>query len=190
MEKLCFELIIVRHAESEGNVAPHLSEKYDFGNTPLSECGVFQARLVGERLSYGKIDAVYHSPLVRAKSTAEEIIQRQKQMPAVFVFDDLVETDTYREESHAEKQQRAKNCMDEVRSRYKNGETVLFVTHGTFISYLLREALEVADTSLRFSAYNTGVTKIRFYDNFEVKLSYSNDTSHLYADKTDLAFLI
>ncbi len=190
MEKLCFELMLVRHAESEGNVDPDAGKKYDFGNTPLSAHGLCQARLVGERLSHGKISAVYHSPLERAKATAVQIIQRQSETPVVVAFGDLVETDTYREESAEEKRQRAKNCIDEVRNRYSNGETVLFVTHGTFISYLMREALEIADAGLRFSAYNTGVTKIKFYGNGEVKLSYANDTSHLYADKNDLAFLV
>lgn len=86
---------------------------------------------------------------------------------------------------------RAKRVVDYMRTKYADGETVVLVTHGTFISYLIRNCLGLGDEEVcRFSADNSGVTKIKFYDNGTPKLSYSNDTSHLYAVEPDKAFTI
>lgn len=61
-------IVIIRHAKSKGN------EEYRFqGNsdTPLSDLGLKQAGLLRERVQSLGIEAVYCSPLMRARQTAE-----------------------------------------------------------------------------------------------------------------------
>ena len=38
---------------------------------------------------------------------------------------------------------RAKRCINYIRNRYNNGETVIVVSHGTYFGYLIRECLEI-----------------------------------------------
>lgn len=64
-------LIIVRHGETESNVAKIQQGVID---TPLTEEGQRQILLLGKRLSTEKIDAVYSSDLLRAVRTTQAII--------------------------------------------------------------------------------------------------------------------
>ncbi|MEX2080657.1 MAG: histidine phosphatase family protein [Dehalococcoidia bacterium] len=88
------ELVLVRHGEQEipdagrGPVA-------DMFDPPLSERGRQQARLVGERFSTEKIDAVYASPLKRAFDTGAEIARHHRLKPEV--LDDLREVEIFRD---------------------------------------------------------------------------------------------
>jgi broad specificity phosphatase PhoE len=63
------ELLIVRHGESVGNAEGRMQGQRDY---PLSEVGEHQAALLGRWLSSQgfAFDAVYSSPLTRARSTA------------------------------------------------------------------------------------------------------------------------
>ena len=63
-------LILVRHGETEWNVAGVFRGQIDIG---LSETGVKQAELLAGYLSTSSIEAVYSSPLKRALRTAEAI---------------------------------------------------------------------------------------------------------------------
>lgn len=60
-------LILVRHGETEWNVSEVFRGRYDVA---LSDIGVRQAELVGQRLASWTIEAVYSSPLKRALDTA------------------------------------------------------------------------------------------------------------------------
>lgn len=64
-------LRLVRHGESEGNFAGSLQgSRLD---TPLSETGRRQAECLAVRLAPEEIDAVWSSPMVRARETAAAI---------------------------------------------------------------------------------------------------------------------
>jgi len=69
------EIILVRHGETEWNVAEVFRGQIDID---LNETGVKQATLLSEYLSTSAIEAVYSSPLKRAFKTAEIIAQRHK----------------------------------------------------------------------------------------------------------------
>jgi len=62
------EIILVRHGETEWNVAEIFRGRIDID---LNEMGIKQAGLLAEYLSNVKIDAIYSSPLKRALKTAE-----------------------------------------------------------------------------------------------------------------------
>ncbi|SCZ01363.1 histidine phosphatase family protein [Alkaliphilus peptidifermentans] len=64
------KLILVRHGETEWNIEGRTQGKM---NSSLTEDGLIQARLLGERLISEDIDSIYASHLDRAKSTAEII---------------------------------------------------------------------------------------------------------------------
>ncbi|HSJ58317.1 MAG TPA: histidine phosphatase family protein, partial [Anaerolineae bacterium] len=61
-------LYVVRHGETEWNALDILQGHL---NSPLTERGREQARLLGERFRHVDIDAVFSSDLVRAQRTAE-----------------------------------------------------------------------------------------------------------------------
>ncbi|MDX2242628.1 MAG: histidine phosphatase family protein [Leptolyngbyaceae cyanobacterium bins.302] len=72
-------VILVRHGESSFNVERRVQGFSDLSS--LTENGQRDARLVGEALSEVAFDAVYSSPLRRAKDTAEIVLSCLKQAP-------------------------------------------------------------------------------------------------------------
>jgi len=88
------ELIFVRHGEqhiADLRQGP-VGETFD---PPLSDRGVKQAKLVGERFSTEKIDVVYASPLKRAFDTGEQIAKHHRLTPRV--IHDLREIEVFRD---------------------------------------------------------------------------------------------
>jgi broad specificity phosphatase PhoE len=66
-------LHLIRHGEV------HNPRQILYGRLPrfrLSDSGRWQAKQCGKRLNGSGIDAIYSSPLLRARQTAEEIIRR------------------------------------------------------------------------------------------------------------------
>ena len=66
------ELILVRHGESEGNAEGRLQGQRDY---PLTALGQRQVAATAKRLALKKVAAVYSSPIKRALTTAEAIVQ-------------------------------------------------------------------------------------------------------------------
>ena len=69
------EIILVRHGETEWNVAEVFRGQIDID---LNEAGVKQAELLASYLSTSTIEAIYSSPLKRALKTAEIIANPHK----------------------------------------------------------------------------------------------------------------
>jgi alpha-ribazole phosphatase/probable phosphoglycerate mutase len=65
-------IFLVRHGEVEGNSGPNRTFA-GWGDKPLTEKGIAQARAVAERLASAPLKAVYSSDLQRARVTAEHI---------------------------------------------------------------------------------------------------------------------
>lgn len=88
------ELVFVRHGEQRPPASPPgpVGDSFD---PPLSERGEQQAKVVGERLSVDRVDAVYASPLKRALETGREIARHHRLEPVV--IDDLREIEIFRE---------------------------------------------------------------------------------------------
>lgn len=65
------DIFLIRHAESEGNLAAHLISGQS-NHLPLSPLGRIQAQLLGKRLHHEKIqlDQVFCSTALRARDTA------------------------------------------------------------------------------------------------------------------------
>jgi probable phosphoglycerate mutase len=83
-------LLLIRHGETAHNADGRLSTAAPGG--PLSEKGVEQAAQIAARLSSASLEAIYTSPLIRARQTAEAIAARAG-LTAV-VVDELAEIST------------------------------------------------------------------------------------------------
>ena len=84
------ELLLVRHGEQQLGANMPVGEVVD---APLSPLGREQARVVGERLATASIDAVYCSPLSRARVTGGEIARHHGLEPVV--HEGLAELDPF-----------------------------------------------------------------------------------------------
>ncbi len=85
------ELLLVRHGEQQLAANMPVGEVLD---APLSALGREQARVLGERLATAAIDAVYCSPLSRARETAHAIGAHHHLAPVV--HEELREIDQFR----------------------------------------------------------------------------------------------
>lgn len=84
---------------------------------------------------------------------------------------------------------RARCCIDYFKNRFQQGEKILVVAHGSFNTYLIRAALALNNTNnFNFCQENTALTKVKYFLDGEARLSYANDTSHLYAENGHLTF--
>lgn len=66
-------LLLIRHAESQGNHEGRLQGRKEF---PLTERGIRQAQLLAERMSEWPVSAVYSSPIRRAHDTADMVASK------------------------------------------------------------------------------------------------------------------
>ncbi len=218
------ELYITRHGETWNNLSD--DEKALMDGMPTNELrqdpsltpkGREQARLLGERLSECRFDAIFSSPLLRAVDTAHEIAvsqtdKRIELLPELVEYGTLgyaghpiielkksypdvslhMETPTptggntiiTEPEDDARVVLRARRCIDYIRDRFKNGERVLVIAHGTYNNFLIAAALGLDNNTFDFCQENTGLTKIKYYTQGvnhwgDARLSYANDTSHL-----------
>jgi broad specificity phosphatase PhoE len=67
------KLLLIRHAQSQGNFEGRLQGRKEF---PLTELGLAQASALAERLTSSGLAAVYSSPIRRAYDTAGKIAER------------------------------------------------------------------------------------------------------------------
>ncbi len=88
------ELILVRHGE-QYIADPRTGPVGETIDPPLSERGLQQAKVVGQRLSVDRIDKVYASPLRRALETGREIARHHRIEPEV--MHDLREVEVFRD---------------------------------------------------------------------------------------------
>jgi 2,3-bisphosphoglycerate-dependent phosphoglycerate mutase len=151
---------LVRHAESLGNVGP-IRQGPD---TPLSEKGVKQAKLLAERFKHIHVDKVLVSPFLRTKQTAEaiaEVLQKEHEFndslierlrPSKVIGVDKNHPDSLEvdrvlaenfhdpefrysdEETFADLKRRALSVLDQLSK--SDAEHILVVTHGVFLRML------------------------------------------------------
>jgi broad specificity phosphatase PhoE len=88
---LATRVIIVRHGQSTYNALQMVQGRCD--ESVLTEKGRIDAKILGESLKDLKIDAIYSSPLKRAKETADIIHNCLDRPPAVQSVDKLLEID-------------------------------------------------------------------------------------------------
>ena len=170
-------LILARHGESEWMVR---GDEAGF-NSPLTDRGRQQARLLGRWLAANQegIDAIYASPLIRARDTAE-IVAAELAMPVSF-DDDLREFEAryWRDdgdyappyinghavapadfdESYLPFKARIQGAVHRIFETHPEG-AVLVVAHGGAIGTIVRSLLGGHDFSVQTDA--TGLHSLRW----------------------------
>lgn len=152
---------LVRHGESEANIG----NIYLGGETPLTEIGHGQAEFIAERASKLPIDVVIASTLVRARQTAQHIVDKtgktletsdlfvERRSPSEYVgrpysdpktaeIDKILDENFGKpdwkysdEENFDDMKVRAKKAMDFLEARPE--QEILVVTHGLFLRMLV-----------------------------------------------------
>lgn len=71
-------LLFVRHGETQDNIDTILQGWRD---TSLTEKGLEEAEIMAQQLNEQRLDAIYHSPLIRMKQTIAPIIKTHPDIP-------------------------------------------------------------------------------------------------------------
>lgn len=181
------DILLVRHGHYLPD--PTADEKLGPG---ISVLGVAQARLVGGRLAGlpGAFDALYVSPLQRARDTAA-VIGEEFPRRRFKVVDDLAECTppTRREEITAdvpkEDLDACKAQLDRLFERYfrpakRGGRNEVFVCHGNVIRYLVTRALGVDGLAwLEMSVGHASISHIRVEADGTFKVIAVGDVGHM-----------
>ncbi|MGB3375519.1 MAG: histidine phosphatase family protein [Microbacterium sp.] len=147
-------IYLVRHGE-------HVDAEHGIDDGPLSPRGQRQAELIADRLSGLPLDAVWHSPLLRAAETARAIAARLPSVdpvPSALLFDCVPSGMTeqtpgayepfFGSISDAEIEAGAAQMSDAVGEflRRRNGDVhEVLITHNFVISWFVREVLGAPD---------------------------------------------
>lgn len=193
------ELWLIRHGETEWNRERRIQGQQP---NPLSELGVMQARQLGARLACEHFDAVYASDLKRAVQTVElalpghepvydvrlreiargvlegqlgaNLVGEQRDLYATMQRD-LLNVRPPGGENYRDVGVRAVAWLESLPASGK----IAAVTHGGVIFALLHHVVGVeGGTNWRFSAGNTGLTRLKFVGD-EVRILGVNDLAHL-----------
>lgn len=145
---------LIRHGQTDWNLSGRMQGRTD---VPLNATGREQARGLAEQLlQEGSWDAVFTSPLLRARQTAEILADRLGR--EVVVCEGLVErsfgdaegmshSDAREQwpsrqypsmEGHDEVARRGALTLDRIADEFRTGR-VIAVTHGSFIRHLLAD---------------------------------------------------
>lgn len=147
-------IYLVRHGE-------HQDAEHGIDDGPLSPRGQRQAELIADRLSGLPLDAVWHSPLLRATETARAIAARLPSVdpvPSALLFDCVptgMEAETpsayesfFGSVSEAEIEAGRAQMSDAVGEflQRRNGEVhEVLITHNFVIAWFVREVLGAPD---------------------------------------------
>lgn len=194
-------LYLVRHGQSRGNLGYHVSDP------DLTELGIRQAELAGDRLAHEEVDLLLCSPLRRSLKTAQVIGKRLGLSPVVWM--ELMEswdgseaitrseiTSLYPDFSvdiperwwpGAEREEdlyhRASKLVGMIRALGDDTErNVAAVSHGSFGAVLISSFLGAPPCGYtRFSQHNCCVSILQLRPGY-AKLYRGNDVSHLSPD--------
>lgn len=161
-------LLLVRHGLTNANQEDRYIGRMD---PPLSTEGLAQAEALAARLTREEVTAIYSSPQLRARQTAEiitracglkvliepalremdfgcweglthaEITARYPEQMRAWWNDPAAEPAPHGGESLAQVARRAREAYNKIMCRHGEGEAVLIVSHGGVLQALLCEAL-------------------------------------------------
>jgi broad specificity phosphatase PhoE len=198
-------ILLVRHGECRGNIEGLFRGRVDF---PLNETGLRQAREVAEAISIYRPEAVFTSPLLRARSTAEAItslssapliVDEGLNNISLGVWEGRSKTEIAAEnpqewrtwlenpetlsvegaESMNDVMRRSVESLDRIVKKYK-GRTVAAVTHRTVVKPLLAGCLGIRSPYFWKIHMDTAAYSILHFDDLHGYSLFSlNITDHL-----------
>lgn len=181
-------LYLVRHGE-------HVDAEHGLVDGPLSARGRRQAELIADRLSGVPLDAVWHSPLVRAAETARTVAERLPSLtpqPSALLFDCVptgpvadmpsvyepffgAYTDAETDAGRAQ----MSDAVGEFLSR-KPDTHELLITHNFVIAWFVRTVLEAPEWRwLTINQANCGLTVLAQRPGRPWVMVSHNDLAHL-----------
>ena len=197
------ELYIIRHGETQWNTEQRFQGQKD---SPLTSEGERQARLVAGRVAALRPSTIYSSDLGRAFSTARIIADECDLVPQADVrlrernvgilsgltFDTIrtghadiweryfdVDYIIPQGESLSQILDRGKSFLSYVAEEHRQNERIVAVSHGAFISTMLRHILHIPHNAPRsFTLYNCALNIIE-YSQEAWRLNLLGDTTHL-----------
>jgi probable phosphoglycerate mutase len=182
-------IYLVRHGE-------HQDAEHGLTDGPLSPRGRRQAELIADRLSGLPLDAIWHSPLLRAAETARAISERIPSVeaePSALLFDCVPtgmtdETPAAFEpffgsvteaEIEAGRAQMG-DAVNEFLVRKAGDVHEVLITHNFVIGWFVREVLEAPDWRwMTLNQANCGLSVIAQKQGRPWSLLAHNDLSHL-----------
>ena len=166
------EILLVRHGDCYEGLEAAIPDP------PLSPTGREQARRLGERLRRLGVDALYSSPLLRARETASAI------GPEFGVDPRLAEVDVDSSSGQVEVREapeaaagRLRAVVGDVAPRHPGGRVVA-VCHGVLILNYLCEVLRMEPGTLRLLPYYTSISVVRVLGD-RVMAGSLGDIAHL-----------
>jgi len=194
------ELLLIRHAlpvRKEGFAGP--------ADPVLAEAGHEQARRLGDYLAAEQLDAVYSSPLQRARQTAEPLAARQGL--TVIIDDGVAEYDRHHNEYVPIEELKAANdprwqallagdlgvpdvdpydfrenvvrAIERIIERHPGRTKVAVVCHGGVINAYVSYMLTLADPTGFFYPNYTSIHRIAAARTGERSILTINETAHL-----------
>ena len=193
------KLIIVRHGETEDNVAG-ITQGHRPGK--LTSLGLEQSKKLAERLKNKEIDVIFSSDLERAKQTTREITKFHPKVPVHYTKDirerklgvlegrpQKIWLDPKKHNFHLHRpeggesmvdvRKRAATFLEKLIKNYKN-KTVLIISHGGFSRMLLGVLMKKsARDSLGIEQANACVNIVEVSEGHEHKVNLLNCIKHL-----------
>jgi len=127
------KVYLVRHGQSVANkVRISQESSSNFRDTPLTPAGRNQAKKIAERLKGEKFEAIYSSPLKRAKKTAEYI---NKYHGKKIIFEQRIEERNSSIETQEEFVSRINSFYKEIMKK-KKGNYLVVAHGGTILAFL------------------------------------------------------
>ncbi len=192
------ELLLVRHA------LPQRDDRPAAGNDPeLADVGHAQAKLLADYLAAERIDALYTSPLRRARQSAQPLAERLQlpltEVPGIAEWDDgtagyvpveemkasadprwtaLVNGETAGGEPIEACAQRVVGALDGI-ARAHRSQTVVAVCHGMVINLYLADVLGLGPASAFFYPEYTSIHRVLVSPAGQRSLHTVNETAHL-----------
>ncbi len=204
---MTLRLWLVRHGESTWNAARRVQ---GWADPPLTEKGRWQARRVAERLGQlDEVTALYTSPQVRARQTAEAIAAATSVAPIEDVrlcehgmgeatgrnWDEIIDlwphlleyahrgetVRPYIPETEPEEEfyTRVEAIFDEIIARHEKGDVVIVAHGGTFRGFLAAWFNVPWETYLGLRFGNASVTLAEIEMPGWMNVLFVNDISHL-----------
>ncbi len=209
-----FEIFYIRHGETSND----LFEERDTCDVNLTETGVRQAELLGERFAGCEFDAVFSSPLVRCVRTAAAVCKKLNNHPEIEILPQIIENGStygyfgesvdylkkyydkftlnndlpimYDNLEDKDNDERARTVIKYFKDRFTYGQKIIVFAHGSFGNHFLPQAVEMGEGNYILSINNTSVSKVKYTSDGKQRLSFVNDFSHLRPLMPDYEFTV
>lgn len=105
----------------------------------------------------------------------------KKYYPDIFVTNGAVfgETEAITNRCDEENDARAARLIEYLRSRFTYGQRILVFAHGSFGNHFIPAAVGIQPGDFILSINHTSVSKIKYTDDGDKRISFMNDMSHL-----------